>query len=355
MQDPLLSVIVPVYNAAPWLQRCLDSMVGQTYRNLEIICVNDGSADGSAAILDEYAAKDARIKVIHQENAGVSAARNAGLDAATGEFVTFVDADDWVELWGYEKAVSCMEDDVDLVCFGTHVDGFSASPYHEILVRHLTVRSRKRMPLGAGLQVELGGEIWNKLYRRELIERAAVRFPVGLFYGEDKIFYFCYASQAAFVTCLPDMLYHYCQHEGSAMALFGTTDKPESVARCVLEQVRQYYALHGVRESSMQSVLAFLYDEYVMFAFKQMNVEERRSTYLQCRKLKVCRLLRRPESMALMQEFMPWWEKLVHWYVQNRECYGLCGRSVLSVTYEPECRVYRLFGRSVWISSVNKK
>ena len=97
MNRPVISIIVPVYNVAPFLSRCLDSLVGQTYENLEIICVDDGSTDGSAAILDACAAKDSRIKVIHQENAGVSVARNRGLDAATGEFVTFVDADDWLE------------------------------------------------------------------------------------------------------------------------------------------------------------------------------------------------------------------------------------------------------------------
>lgn len=94
---------MPVYNVARFLPRCLGSLIGQTYKELEIICVNDGSCDGSAAILDQYAAKDARIKVIHQENSGVSAARNRGIEAATGELITFVDADDWLEPDAYEK------------------------------------------------------------------------------------------------------------------------------------------------------------------------------------------------------------------------------------------------------------
>ena len=91
---PKVSVIIPVYNVEKYLQKCLDSVINQTYKNLEIICVDDGSPDNSGGILDAYAQNDSRIIVIHQENAGVSAARNRGLDAATGEYIAFVDSDD---------------------------------------------------------------------------------------------------------------------------------------------------------------------------------------------------------------------------------------------------------------------
>ena len=90
-----VSVVVPVYNVAPYLRQCLDSLVGQTLKDIEIICVDDGSTDGSGAILDEYAAKDGRVRVVHQANAGAGAARNVGLDLATGEYLFFCDPDDW--------------------------------------------------------------------------------------------------------------------------------------------------------------------------------------------------------------------------------------------------------------------
>ena len=98
MQTPLISVIVPIYNVAPWLPRCLDSIVGQTYKNLEILLIDDGSTDNSLEICQQYAEKDSRIKVIHQENKGLAGARNTGLENSHGEFVTFVDSDDWLAI-----------------------------------------------------------------------------------------------------------------------------------------------------------------------------------------------------------------------------------------------------------------
>ena len=103
-KEPLINIIVPVYNTEKYIRKCLDSIVNQTYRNLEIIVVDDGSTDSSGDICDEYAHKDARIKVIHKENGGVSSARNAALDLCTpgGDLVAFVDSDDWLELNMYE-------------------------------------------------------------------------------------------------------------------------------------------------------------------------------------------------------------------------------------------------------------
>ena len=97
MNEPLVSVIVPVYKVEKYLDKCIESIVGQTYENLEIILVDDGSPDNCPTMCDEWAQKDSRIKVIHKENGGLSSARNAGLDACTGDYIGFVDSDDWIE------------------------------------------------------------------------------------------------------------------------------------------------------------------------------------------------------------------------------------------------------------------
>ena len=111
----LISVIVPVYNVEDYLERCINSIINQTYTNLEIILVNDGSTDSSGIICDQYSQIDSRIRVIHKKNGGLSDARNVGLDVATGEFISFIDSDDWISLTMFSEMVSQFTDTVDIV------------------------------------------------------------------------------------------------------------------------------------------------------------------------------------------------------------------------------------------------
>ena len=111
---PLISVILPIYRVEKYLDRCLESITGQTYRNLEIILVDDGSPDRSGAICDAWAEKDSRIRVIHKTNAGAGAARNTGLDVATGDIVSMIDSDDYLEIHMFEHLMSLMTEDVDI-------------------------------------------------------------------------------------------------------------------------------------------------------------------------------------------------------------------------------------------------
>ena len=115
MENISLSIIVPVYNVENYLIRCLDSLVNQTLKEIEIICINDGSKDNSLNILEEYAKKDSRIIILNQENAGLSAARNAGMEIAKGEYIGFVDSDDWVDLDFFEKLyIAAKNNDCDI-------------------------------------------------------------------------------------------------------------------------------------------------------------------------------------------------------------------------------------------------
>ena len=126
--EPLISIIVPVYNVAAYLCRCVDSLLGQSYQNIELLLVDDGSTDESRAICDEYAARDARVRAFHKKNGGLSDARNAGLDAAKGAYLSFVDGDDWVSLYYIENLYRA------LVQAGAD---FSASCFEEVFENQL--------------------------------------------------------------------------------------------------------------------------------------------------------------------------------------------------------------------------
>lgn len=124
--DPLVSIIVPVYNVKPYLSRCVDSLLGQSYQNMELLLVDDGSTDGSEALCDEYAAQDARVRVLHKKNGGLSDARNAGVDAAKGEYLSFVDGDDWVSPYYIENLYRALEQagaDFSTSCFEEVFEG----------------------------------------------------------------------------------------------------------------------------------------------------------------------------------------------------------------------------------------
>ncbi len=116
LSKPLISVIVPVYNAAPYLEKCINSIRNQTYENLEIILVNDGSSDESPSLCNAFQVQDARIKVLHKENGGAASARKEGIKLATGDYTTYVDSDDWIEPDMYERMVGNLQDADVVIC-----------------------------------------------------------------------------------------------------------------------------------------------------------------------------------------------------------------------------------------------
>ena len=181
--DELISIIVPVYNAAKSIPRCVRSLTGQTYRNLEILLVNDGSKDDSLAVCRSLAEQDDRIRVIDKPNGGVSSARNAGLDAAAGKYIMFCDSDDWVEPdWCAAMVENCAEDDLT-ICEIERADALVQTGKPE-----LEIRERKEL-LHAPL---LMCAVWNKIYLRSVIESNHLRFPQQLSLGEDFAFVLSY-------------------------------------------------------------------------------------------------------------------------------------------------------------------
>ena len=212
---PRISVIIPVYNVEKYLARCLDSVLAQRFPDVEILCIDDGSTDGSLSLLREYAAKDSRIRVLEQKNSGASAARNAGLEAAKGTWIAFVDSDDEVlpDIW-----TTLLEDagDADAVCFSaeelreengrrTSVDsGYFDVPFQG--PRTLTDQDLVRLSM----------TVWDKLFRRAKVEDCALRFPEGVHF-EDNVFVLNFFALNRNVHFEPRRLYRYIRREGSVM------------------------------------------------------------------------------------------------------------------------------------------
>ena len=178
----LLSVIIPVYNVEPYLEQCLNSVVNQTYKNLEIICINDGSTDNSLKILENFHKKDNRIKIINQKNQGTATARNAGLDIATGEYITFVDSDDYLELKAYEKAMKVMlkNPHVDITEFRVNVFSEDNDPVNiSRLNDHI-----KYLDNVFTSQIH-NVVVWNKVFKAEMIKKNNIRFIDELEYADN--------------------------------------------------------------------------------------------------------------------------------------------------------------------------
>lgn len=214
MREKLISVIVPIYNVEKYLPRCIESIINQTYKNLEIILVDDESPDNCGRICDEYMEKDARIKVIHQKNKGLSGARNSGIDIATGEYLAFVDSDDYIEPIMYETLYNdIQEHDAGMsICsrYYEFEDGHRVERYK--LEQEVKVYSGKEAIVEMNNYSSFDMSAWDKLYKRELFKE--IRFPQGKL-SEDFFIMFRLLDKARKVTFNPKPLYIYVQRNNS--------------------------------------------------------------------------------------------------------------------------------------------
>ena len=203
-----ISIIIPVYNAEKYLEKCLDSVINQTYKNIEIICVNDGSKDNSLKILEEYAKKDERIKIITQENKGVSVARNTGIKAVSGEYIMFVDSDDKIELNACELSLNkILENNSDICCFGVReirngkefVRFWEQEIFEEYFDKELDINAKRNFLVN----------VCGKLFRGDFIKRNKIFFIENVKTGEDSIFNLCCLFNNPKYSLLNEQLYEY--------------------------------------------------------------------------------------------------------------------------------------------------
>jgi glycosyltransferase involved in cell wall biosynthesis len=266
MKDKV-SVIIPVYNVAEYLPKCINSILAQTYMNLEIIMINDGSTDQCAHICDAYSEKECRIKVIHQENKGVSAARNVGLEHATGEYIAFVDGDDWIEADMYERMIGVHKSyRVSVVACAWYIDN--------VVTQVTTYRGIHEEKLSSQAELLeliyrpsiLNGVLWNKLFRAEVIydrnHKVKHYFDESIKVWEDVLWLSkVIISSRTSAYLLPDHLYHYIHRSDSAVAVGFHPGKLSMIDSAW--KVRKELVSHNID----QSILT-VFDNYVHIHFR---------------------------------------------------------------------------------------
>lgn len=228
MGTPLLSVVMPIYNVEPYLRRCLDSVINQTYTNLEIICVDDGSTDASGKIADDYAQRDSRIKVIHKANGGLVSARKAGTEIAQGTYIAPIDSDDYIELNMYDELMQLiLEYDADVVTSGLIRDygEYSVCDKETFVPGCYSEKNLKKQLLNNLVDTDnffktnINFHVPNKIYRMDLYKAVLMSMDNKINVGEDGAFILSYFPKIAKAVVSGKEYYHYCIRNDSIMGV----------------------------------------------------------------------------------------------------------------------------------------
>lgn len=286
MSTPFLSIIIPVYNVEPYLACCLDSILAQTFTDLEVLLIDDGSTDASGAICDDYAKKDSRIRCFHKENGGHMSARQTGFRQASGEYVTFVDSDDWIAPSMYQTMYAAAKEyDTDVICCNytavtpgkeiKRLDFCSPGFYDK---KQLEEKIYPNMLFsGSFFHYGISPSLCTKLFRRSLFEKHLFQVPLSLKLGEDGLAVYSCLLEASSVYFLPETFYYYRSSSSSLThtmdrgrlaenhLLFTTYDKLIDLTAhpCMEKQLLYYYAyqclltLPPVFRNELESVHSF--------------------------------------------------------------------------------------------------
>lgn len=291
----LISVIIPAYNNEKYLPKCLDSIINQTYKNIEILLIDDGSTNNCGKICDEYAKKDLRIKVIHKENGGVGSARNCGLDNANGEYIVFVDSDDYVENDYISYLYSALEKDIDLVYMPFNLmdeSGAIKNEKEKHKYEQIVFIDDKYDVKGLNEHNSVCGVLFKKSMLYDL------RFDTSLFVGEDTLFYMSYIKKCKKIKFVPEKKYNYIVYQSSSchgeysekkyteiiawkkiVELF--SDMPHACESCrsmlahtCYNMYLKMYVANSNDENKINYVIATLKENYkYMYRFKFKNKE----------------------------------------------------------------------------------
>lgn len=260
MKFPQVSIIVPVYNAEEYLPACLESIRGQTWKDLEVWLVNDGSRDGSLALCREAAAADSRFHVIDQPNSGVSAARNAGMDAATGQYLQFIDGDDRLPANAVESLVrAARTTGADLVIGRFYrISGSRQALQGHIRGRRVLTRREFAEEMVKAPANFYYGVLWNKLYRRSIIQEHRLRCPEDVSWCEDFLFNLEYIKYVRLVAAIPEPVYCYIKRAGSLVATQATPVRALEMKKKTFACYKRLYQALDLYEEQKGQVYRYL-------------------------------------------------------------------------------------------------
>lgn len=278
MAQPLVSVLIPVYNVEEYLERCLDSVLNQSLTRIEVICVNDGSTDKSLEILKKYQENDSRVIIVSKENGGLPSARNAGIERARGEYIGFVDSDDYVQPDMFEKLYNtAKKEKSDVVVCGANIlpETPRASDW---LYACLSPGYRKYDKFDANMlfhDMTVTPFLWRTLIKKSLIDKYNLRLNETIMIGEDKAFQCKVYPLAESITVIPDKLYNYfwCR-EGSLMnqTVYGDPEKKElehgRLIADIAETVMKYQEKEHIKEAFLEWSIPFLYDDFIFLSLE---------------------------------------------------------------------------------------
>ena len=284
LKQPKVSIIIPVYNTEKYINKCLDSLIYQTYENLEILCIDDGSTDNSLEILEQYAKKDSRIKILTQENKGQSTARNNGMAHATGDYISFVDSDDWVSLSLYKKfadAYNSTDGEVEIYMFNAvrydeKPDLKNYIPAKVLNIKIWEIKPDKLLYNANDSTNPIDGNtgVWSKIYKKSFLDERNIKFEDGIIF-EDKVFHFdtFFNSDKIFVS--NDALYFYRYRASSTMNTMGSNVFDVFKANDMMLSI-----LHesGMYEKNKYAYFQFSYKHF-LYLLGMANIDNKREFY----------------------------------------------------------------------------
>jgi len=262
-----VSVIVPVYNVEKYLDKCLNSLVNQTLKDIEIIVVNDGSTDNSEKIIKKYLKKNKNIKYIKKNNSGVSEARNIGLEQATGEYIGFLDSDDWLETNAYEKMYNkAKTEDFDIVVCDTQAIFPTKNSYISSNIKNDYIKNKE-------LMIDAYAVIWNKIYKKETIKD--IEFKKNMNFCEDVEFLYMVYSKIKKVGVIHEPLHNYLQREGSLTYVY---DKKLYQLIDAMDDIIEYYKKNKIyykyKNELEYTYVRYLYATFIKRIAKTKNKKE---------------------------------------------------------------------------------